>query len=568
MSAKELQKNTPSYFSNPHKTPYVYRTIPDAVQNWADLRPNTAAVVVRDLGKPRQLLTFQQLARDARVFAESLVRVGLRPGENVALYVRNSAEWMVGFCGVVMAGGVAVTAMSYHPGTCVRAATEVNCRFIILDIREAQRLQDPHLLDDDIQAQCNTHNFDTKAIILVQNSPKSRRFMGFSDLVKRTDDTAGQVTLPLLDPDGICLMFPTSGTTGKSKYMLHSHFAIINGSKAVADRVGLSPGDVFFTDRAMGYSGGFPSYVFSVGITMLFVQTMPIPSTESVEFLMSALKEEQATSGFFPPYLLFDLARLDSRSDEKCSKLRKVMLGGQVLQRQMFETLHRFAEKPVCIYGMSELFGYFTTKPGENILPKEELTYLPCEGIQVKIVDDSDNVVHVGTEGEICIRSFSLSREYFGKDISPLLDSKGWYHTGDMGRLTKCGHLTISGRRKEIIKRGTFIVYPAAVENPLRDHPDVEEVYAVGVPDVRLLEEVCVCILPKQGSELTVECIRCFAEQVFQPALSPDKRGLMPGYFFIMDDIPRLITAKVNRRELKQRCVELLKSRSGREHVA
>lgn len=565
MSAKALEK---SYFSNPQKTPYIYQTIPEAVQNWAGTLPDTPAVVVRDLGKPRQFVSFQQLARDARVLAESLLRVGLRPRENVALYVRNSAEWMVGFCGVIMAGGIAVTATSYHPGTCIREAAEAKCRLIILDVREMRKLQDGHVTDHDIERQCNKHNFDTNAIILVQNSPKSRRFMDFGDLVGAADDSVGHVRLPVLDPDDLCLMFPTSGTTGKSKYIIHSHFAIINGSRAVADRVGLYRGDVFFTDRAMGYSGGFPSYVFSVGITMLFVQTLPIPTRESVEFLMTALQEEQATSAFFAPYLLFDLARLHRGIDEKGSKLRTVLLGGQVLQRQFFETLRRFAEKPVCIYGMSELFGYFTTTPGKNIVPKEELAYFPCEGIQVKIVDDSCNVVHAGTKGEICIRSFSLSREYFGADAPPLMDSKGWYHTGDMGSLTKSGHLTISGREKEMIKRGTFIVYPAAVEITLRDHPDVEEVYAVGVPDVRLLEEVCVCIVPKQGSKLTAESIRCYAREVFQPSLSTDMRGLMPGYFFIMEDIPRLMTAKVNRRELKQRCIALLKSRSGEEDVA
>jgi long-chain acyl-CoA synthetase len=169
----------------------------------------------------------------------------------------------------------------------------------------------------------------------------------------------------------------------------------------------------------------------------------------------------------------------------------------------------------------------------------------PIAGVEMKVVDDDGNEVPQGEVGEIVIRGHNVMKGYLGRpDATEEVMRGGWFHSGDMATVDADGYFFIVDRKKDMIIRGGYNVYPREIEEVLYEHPAVSEVAVVGVPDDSLGEEVAAAVVLRAGAEATEEDIRAYAKE----RVAAYK---YPRAIWFQNELPKGPTGKILKREIK-----------------
>ncbi len=212
------------------------------------------------------------------------------------------------------------------------------------------------------------------------------------------------------------------------------------------------------------------------------------------------------------------------------------------------ELMRAFEEKFGCIilegYGLSETSPVASfNHPGKERKPGSIGT--PIEGVEMKVVDEEGGDVDQGGVGEIVIRGHNVMKGYWGReDATAEVFRDGWFHTGDMATVDDDGYFFIVDRKKELIIRGGYNVYPREIEEVLYEHPAVREAAVVGVPHDALGEEVGAAIALKDGAEASEDAIRAFAKERVAAYKYPRQ-------IWFVEELPKGPTGKVLKREIE-----------------
>ncbi|KAK3714769.1 hypothetical protein QZH41_007489 [Actinostola sp. cb2023] len=362
--------------------------------------------------------------------------------------------------------------------------------------------------------------------------------------------------------DDTAVVTLTSGSTGEPKAVVRTHHCFVNGTLIVSkfgfgidyDPYTKHSVDRLFSDRPFYWGGGLiPIHIaLSTGCTLLTAPPIKTVKECDIEFLLKLLQNERCTNAFLMPYLVVDIANYSGEMNYDLSYLRVAVTGGQPISNHLFEKVRLVAPncKLIKIYGLTECSEFASEIVGQQ--GGEEGLELFCLN-ELKIVDENIQVLPVGQVGEICARSPTTFLEYlFNPDAtSKTISRTGWVHTGDLGKLNSRGRFTITGRKGQMIKRATVKIFPAEVEKVLTKYDDVKDASVVGIPDVRLYEELCACIIPKKGS--AIESDMADFEKWMSQTFIPDEQGLTlkPKYVLLVDDFPKTKTGKVDRKALK-----------------
>ncbi len=169
----------------------------------------------------------------------------------------------------------------------------------------------------------------------------------------------------------------------------------------------------------------------------------------------------------------------------------------------------------------------------------------PIPGVEVRIVDDDDRDVPLGDAGEVCVRGPNVMLGYYGlPDETARTLRNGWLHTGDMGRLDEDGFLYIVERKKDLIIRGGFNVYPREVEEVLYAHPQIAEAAVVGMPDPLMGEDVLAYVVPRNDATLTEESVIAFCQERLAKFKCPKRVRFL-------EVLPKSPIGKILRKELR-----------------
>lgn len=209
------------------------------------------------------------------------------------------------------------------------------------------------------------------------------------------------------------------------------------------------------------------------------------------------------------------------------------------------------------MYGMTETTAAgFISLPGEADELVEEFVGQTSENLEFKVIDKNGNTVPFGQPGELCIRGYCTMLEYWGDEAKTkeAIDSDKWLKTGDQFILYENGYAKIVGRLKEMIIRGGENLFPREIEDFLNTHPNVLEAHVVGIPDERMGEEIGAFLKRKDNSKpLTNEDIKSFCKG----KLAHFK---VPRYIFVVEDFPRTISGKVQKRKFLKYFATQIKS--------
>merc|ERR1712012_290221 len=154
-------------------------------------------------------------------------------------------------------------------------------------------------------------------------------------------------------------------------------------------------------------------------------------------------------------------------------------------------------------------------------------------------------------KGELCVRGACVMIGYYGDEekTKEVITAERWYRTGDIVTLDKDGYAKIEGRSKDMLIRGGENIYPVELEQIIHKHPDVMDVQVFGLPDHRLGEEACACIIPQPGSQLTAEAIKHFCKAEMA-------HFKVPRYIEFVEEYPMTVTKKVQKYKLRETMIE------------
>jgi long-chain acyl-CoA synthetase len=245
------------------------------------------------------------------------------------------------------------------------------------------------------------------------------------------------------------------------------------------------------------------------------------------------------------PTMYSALLHHPDRASADVSSLRLCVSGGAALP---VEVLRQFEEAFGCPilegYGLSETSPVASFNHPDR--PRKAGSIgTPIAGVEMRAVDDSGADVPQGEVGEIAIRGHNVMKGYWGKpEATAAAIPDGWFRTGDLARIDEDGYFFIVDRKKELIIRGGYNVYPREIEEALHEHPAVAEVAVVGIPHDSLGEEVGAAVALKPGATATPDELRAFAKG----RVAAYK---YPRHVWLVDQLPKGPTGKILRREIK-----------------
>ena len=439
-------------------------------------RPDHTAVVYRD-----ERIGFAELVERIERLAAGLADRGIGPGDAVALILPNDPSFVVSWHAVTALGAIVVP---------------VN----------------PSFKQDEIEF--TFRNCDVKAVISDERTVGvcERIVAGFDRPVEVIPTTAahGQsLTLDMLiegsaggrlearAPDEVYLYQFSSGSTGRPKRVPRTHAQCVAEGELYNDVFGRDPDDKVFCAIPMFHTYGMGACLFwnaASGATMVILED-PNPFLLRRHRALELIEQERAT--VFPgvPFNFRLMAEAPAEAD--LSSLRLLFSAGTALPRSSFEAFgQRFGLLVRQLYGSTEA-GFMTANLDPDPVDTSASVGKPAGDVEMRILDDDENVLPPGEEGEVVVRSPAMTDGYSDmEDLNREAFRDGYFHTGDLGRLDEEGRLYLTGRKKLLIEVGGYKVDPIEVQDVVLAHPKVQEAVVVGaegrVPGEELVKAVVV----------------------------------------------------------------------------
>jgi cyclohexanecarboxylate-CoA ligase len=361
---------------------------------------------------------------------------------------------------------------------------------------------------------------------------------------------AARIEAAALDPDRVTEFGFTSGSTGPPKGAVHTSNTLCAEHRAWLEAFRLSEKDVLFVPATVGHQIGFTMMRASVfaGATVVF------PEKWEPGAAIAQMDREGVTFTFTTPAFLYDVLASPKLAPSSLATLATWVLAGQVVTSALRSEANaklphvRFAP----LFGMTEMGCVIM---GDADVPDHKLiaTGRPRPGVAIDVIGPDEQPVPTDHDGELVVSCPALFLAYYKQPdaTASSFTANGFFKTGDQVRRDAEGYVTITGRIKELIKRGGESVSPEEVEEIVVRHPKVAEVAVVGLPDDRLGERVCAFVVVAPGETLT------FAELIAFVGGTELTKQKWPERLEIVDELPRTSIGKVHKASLRMRAATL-----------
>jgi len=343
------------------------------------------------------------------------------------------------------------------------------------------------------------------------------------------------------DHDAAVIIY-TSGTTGTPKGATLTHANIASGAATGRELVDAGPDFVGLATLPLFHVFGMNS-VMNVCLVARGLLTL-LPRFEP-EKALEIIQRDDVTSFAGVPTMYTALLNHPAREDYDTSSLEICVSGGSAMPVEVLRGFDEaFGAKVLEGYGLSETtgMGSFNVRDQER---KPGSIGIPVGGTEIRLVDDDGNDVEAGEPGEVVMRGPFVMSGYWGRDdATDEVMAGGWFHTGDIATVDEDGFYFIVDRKKDLIIRGGYNVYPREIEEQLYEHPAVREVAVIGVPHDDLGEEVGAAVALKDGEEATADDLRAFVKE----RVAAYK---YPRVIWLVDELPKGPTGKILKREIE-----------------
>jgi fatty-acyl-CoA synthase len=530
----------------------IRRTLGGLLDEMAARYPSNKAIVHEGEG-----ITYPQLKSQVDHAARSLLALGLRRGDPVAVLIGNQPEWMILCFATARIGGTFVPLNTWYR----RSELDWSLRhtgaaslFVLDSFLGHNFAGDLHGLIPELATAkpggLHSERYPTLRSVTVLGAPNSGAYSWQEFLDVGRDITTGELDAAAraVAPDDMVFILYTSGSTAEPKGVTLRHRGVVENGFNIGERRGITSSDRVWLGSPLFYALGA---VNAMPATITHGATLVLQGHFTAARAIVTIQRVRATIFYGTSNMIRAIVDDPTYSKVKLQSLRGGSAGISTAERRiLMEDIGAIEATPS--YGLTESYGNATGGFTDDPLSIKLTTAgkaLP--GFQLRIVDPQTKTdVPVGQAGLLFIRGY-VTDGYFknSEETARAIDSDGWFDTGDLGSIDADGYFRFEARVKEVIKVGGINVSPLEVEQLLLRHPSIRQAYVVGVPDTLRGELIVAIVVAPTG----------FHEGELRTYLRANAASFkMPKHFLIRTDaeIPRLATGKVARIQLRAHAID------------
>ncbi|WP_194420658.1 AMP-binding protein [Microbacterium abyssi] len=523
-------------------------TVPALLTELAELGEHPAIV---DGGTT---ITCVELQSHVAQVARGYLGRGVVPGDRVAVWAPNRAEFILAMLGAQSIGAAVVplnTRYTGHEAVTILNRSRASALVIadgFLGKSYAASLRDAAAeAGDEGPKIAGLPHLHTIVTMDGDGTEGILPWDAFLDAGRVIPDEQLAATMAAVTPDQVMDILFTSGTTGVPKGVQSTHSQTLGVARAWARGARLTRDDRYAVVNPFFHGFGYKAGM----ITSLMTGTTIYPvAVFDVDELLQLVESERISVLPGVPTIFTSMLDHPRLREYDLSSLRFAIAGATAAPATLFhDMVHVLGFRTVAqAYGLTECVVATMSREGESLDHAAQTTGPAIEGIEIRIVDPDGDDLGTDADGEILLRGDVVMLGYFEDQeaTDAVLDADGWFHTGDVGRLDEHGCLKITDRLKDMFIVGGFNVYPAEVENVLRKHPAVNESAVIGIDDARLgtVGRAYVMLLHNADPRPDAADLESFC----RTHLANFK---VPREFVLVDDFPRNATGKILKTALR-----------------
>ncbi|MBP1751202.1 MAG: acyl-CoA synthetase, AMP-forming [Geobacteraceae bacterium] len=533
-------------------------TIGGLLDHMAEKYPHNDALVYWERGLRYTYREFNQVCRQV---AKGLLKLGIRKGDNVAIWAYNVPEWVILQFATAKIGAILVTVNTAYKSAeleYILNQSDSTTLFMVKSFKDSDYVSIltgvvPGLATAQPGA-LNTPKlpFLKNVVFIGEGTPAGTlnfaRIMEMGNEVAEEELAAAESTLDIHDTVN---MQYTSGTTGFPKGVMLTHYNLVNNGFHIGECMKFTEKDRLCIPVPFFHCFGS---VLAVMASVTHATAMvPLEIFDPLKVLQTIEKEGCTAVHGVPTMFIAELEHPEfDRFD--LSTLRTGIMAGSVCP---IEVMKR-AVKDMHLTEITSVYGQTESSPGITQTRTEDSIELrvatvgrALPGAEVKIIDiETGATLPPGKQGELCARGYMVMKGYYKmpEETAKVIDADGWLHTGDLAVMDENGYCKITGRIKQMIIRGGENIYPKEIEEFLYTHPKISDVQIYGVPDRKYGEQVMAAVILKKGVEMTEEEVKEFCRGKIA-------NYKIPKYVKFVDSYPMTASGKIQKFKLREMAI-------------
>ncbi len=510
--------------------------------------------------------TYSQFRDDVDRFARALVSLGVKAGTKVSVWATNVPEWFIAFWATVKLGAVLVsvnTAYKIHEAEYLLRQSDTHTLIMIASCLDSDYRGIINELCPEIKdavpgepLRCRKLPFLRNVITVGFQMDGCLDFSEAMERARMVPESELKRMAAAVDPDDVCNMQYTSGTTGFPKGVMLTHYNVINDGKCIGDRMGLSTADRMMIQVPMFHCFGM---VLSMTASLTHGATVsPLPYF-SAKNSLACIQQEKITCFNGVPTMFIAMFNHPDYRKTDFSHMRTGIMAGSGCPPELMKRAAQPDE--MNMRGIVSVYGQTESAPGSTMSAWTDSLEIRTETVgyafpfvECKVIDpETGEELADGQNGEFCSRGYNTMKGYYKMPAATKLtvDADGWLHSGDIACRDKDGNYRITGRLKDMIIRGGENIYPKEIEEFIYTHPFVQDVQVIGVPDEKYGEEALACIILKDGKNISESEMRAYIAGSLA-------RHKVPKYIEFVDEFPMNAAGKVLKYKMREDAIRRL----------
>ncbi|MGB9081287.1 MAG: AMP-binding protein [Desulfuromonadaceae bacterium] len=536
-------------------------TVGSLLDDMARRYPANEALVYPDRG---MRYTYSQFNAACRLIAKGLLRIGIKKGDNIAIWANNVPEWVLLQFASAKIGAVLVTVNTSYKSAeleYILEQSDSTSLFMVGSFKDTDYVETvagvvPELAGSEPGKLVSPKLPFLKNIIYIGGGTPAG-MINFDSIIQMGEvvpDAELAGIEATLDCHETINMQYTSGTTGFPKGVMLTHSNIVNNGFNIGECMKLTEKDRLCIPVPFFHCFGCVLAVMACvthGTTMV-----PVETFDPLKVLQTVEKEKCTALHGVPTMFIAELEHPEFAAFDLSTLRTGIMAGSNCpieVMKKVNSDMH--ASEITIAYGQTESSPVITqTRTDDAIELRVATVGRSLPNVEVKIVDiENGEALPPGKQGELCTRGYHVMKGYYKmpEETARAIDVDGWLHTGDLAIMDENGYCKITGRIKNMIIRGGENIYPREIEEFLYTHPKVSDIQVYGVPDRKFGEQVMAAIILKKGMAMSEDEVRDFCRDKIA-------NYKIPKYVKFVDSYPMTASGKIQKFKMREMAIKEL----------
>ena len=536
-------------------------TVGSLLDDMARRFPDNEALIYHERGLR---YTYKQFNDACRQIAKGLLRLGIKKGDNIAIWAYNVPEWVLLQFASAKIGAILVTVNTSYKSAeleYILEQSDSNSLFMVDSFKDTNYVETLNSVVPELAASApgtlNAAKLPFLKNIIYIGGATPAGMINFDSIIKLGEDIPDECLNAIeatLDCHETINMQYTSGTTGFPKGVMLTHYNIVNNGFNIGECMKLSEKDRLCIPVPFFHCFGC---VLGVMACVTHATTMvPVEIFDPLKVLQTIEKEKCTAVHGVPTMFIAELEHPDFKNFDLTTLRTGIMAGSNCpieVMKKVNSDMH--ASEITIAYGQTESSPVITQTRTDDALELRVATVgrsLP--DVETKIVDiETNETLPPGKQGELCTRGYHVMKGYYKmpEETARAIDSENWLHTGDLAIMDENGYCKITGRIKNMIIRGGENIYPREIEEFLYTHPKVSDIQVYGVPDKKYGEQVMAAVILKKGMTMTEDEVRDFCRNKIA-------NYKIPKYVTFVDGYPMTASGKIQKFKMREMAIKEL----------